>query len=194
MFAFLSTAVFFLYATLVVVTRLVYQTTSHLIYLLVLGDLQLPPLVPTFLLMGLYSYCVQRQIFPVVLIGPLRRGGAGKWNCQCQRKLHPLTLLLTSVLCMVFCYEYAPVDFTVQFPGSSELLCSIFGTTWHPWISFWYQSLTWAFSQGRTVARESTVCFRKSKSKFKFARPFKPDALFFLPWVHDFPFYFLCLH
>ena len=47
--------------------------------------------------MGLYSYCVQRQIFPVVLIGPLRRGGAGKWNCQCQRKFHLLTLLVCCV-------------------------------------------------------------------------------------------------
>ena len=39
------------------------------------------------------------------------------------------------------------------------------------------------------VARESTVYFRKSKSKFKFARLFKPDAVLFT-LVHDFPLYF----
>jgi len=33
------------------------------------------------------------------------------------------------------------------------------------------------------------VYFQKSKSKFKFARPFKPDAVLFA-LVHDFPLYF----
>ena len=57
------------------------------------------------------------------------------------------------------------------------------------WRGLQYAKQTNVWNAG-TVARE--VCFRKSKSKFKFARPFKPDALFFLPWVHEFPPYFLC--